>query len=157
MGPGNPQNGYGFDPRMGYPSQQPTNGMSFQNFANQNTQQPRPNEKFLVCKFIDDPTRIMPIDVPSNGDPAFFVARDFSCIYARAVNSQGTIDNVVYAPVRQESPEDIQKAKDDEFRSMVMQNFANIQNMLSALTVTPSAEDTQDKPKSTNKGGKANA
>lgn len=137
MGP-NQMSGYGQQPSRGggygYPNQQPRRDMSFQNFANQQNQQMQSvPEKFLICKFIDNPDSIMPIDVPANGDPAFFVMRDFSCIYARAMNSRGTIDDVPYAPVKKESPEDIQKAKDQEFRDHVFSRFANIEGMLSSL------------------------
>lgn len=152
---GQPAYDYQAGMNTGYGARQ--SGMSFQNFANQNTQlQQRTQEKYLVCKFIDDPDSIMPIDVPSNGDPAFFVMRDYSGIYARAVNSRGTIDNVLYSPVQQVNPEDAERARDQEFRDLVFNKFANIESMLSSL-IGATASDTE-KPKAPKKnGGTANA
>lgn len=123
---------------QGYYNQQPRPDMSFQNFANQQGQQ-RPPDKFLICKMIDDPDKIMPADVPSNGEPAFFVMRDFSRVYGRAVNSRGTIDDVPYEPVKQQTPEDIQQTKDQEFRDSVSAQLANIQNILTNLMAMPFA------------------
>lgn len=164
-GPGGNQMppGYGQRPQMsrgyGY-DQQSRRDMSFQNFAAQTNQQQQPQEILLRCKVIDDPNMIMPIDIPTNGDPACFVMRDFSAIYLRAVNSKGTIDDVAYAPVKRENPEDVQRAKDQEFRDSIFNRFSVIENMIGALFNTlnlaqpkSSGEETQEEPK-TKRGGK---
>lgn len=107
--------------------------MSFQNFANQQGPQPQKQEVYLTCKIIDNPDHIMPIDIPTNGDPACFIMQDFSAIYLRAVNSRGTIDNVSYQPVKQQTPEDIQKAQDQQFRDAVFNRLTAIEDLLTSL------------------------
>lgn len=110
--------------------QRPTPQPSFQSFASGQQQQ---QEHYLPCKFIDDSTRIMPGEVPQNGDPAFFVARDYSCIYAKAWNSSGTIDNVVYVPTRQRKPEDEQREKDQEFQNNVLRRLSGLEDTLATI------------------------
>lgn len=116
------------------PSTQPDRRMmSFQNFVNQQTPQPQKQEVYLTCKLIDNPDHIMPIDIPTNGDPACFIMQDFSAIYLRAVNSRGTIDSASYQPVKQQTPEDIQRAQDQEFRDAVFNRLSVIENLIASL------------------------
>lgn len=136
--------GYGYDGQ-----QTDRRTMSFQNFANQQNQQPiREESHYLFCKFVDNPDSIMPIDVPTNGDPACFIKSDFSEVYLRAVNSRGTIDNVSYQPVRQQSPEDAQKAKDQRFRDQVFERLSTIENLLSSLIPNTKNQKTPKNVKS---------
>lgn len=137
MGPQNGQYGY-----YGPMQQSRPNTPSFQNFVN--GQQPISQRPQLVCRFVESPDEIMPVDVPSNGDPAFFVKRDFTAIYAKAFNNRGTIDDVVYAPVKQEKPEDIQRAKDEEFKQMVMSKFNVLENLITSLLASPVSEQSSD-------------
>lgn len=131
-----PNNSFGYQnpgmmPNQYQGSLPQSRGQSFQSFANGQSGQKQ--EPYLPCKFVDDPSRIMPIEVPQNGDPAFFIARDFSRIYVKAWNAQGTIDNVVYAPIQQVKPEDEQRAKDNKFQSSVLQRLGKLEGSLQTL------------------------
>lgn len=45
---------------------------------------------------------IRPNEVPSDGTVSLFLKNDYTAIYAKAVNAQGTIDTVEYIPKPQE-------------------------------------------------------
>lgn len=156
MGPGQ-QNYGGYPQQFNYQQTQPSR-QTFQNFANNNNMRPTQGlsqqYQLLQCRFVDNPEDIMPVDVPSNGEPAFFVDRNFSRIYAKAVNSRGTIDEVVYEPVKRQSPEEIKQAKDQEFQNMVIKRFENLENMLAAFLTQPDPKEGQvQDPSTKSKGG----
>lgn len=149
-----PNNGVMYDPYTGqyvYPNQQPR--QSFQSFAN-NQQKSQNGIPRLNCRFIDDPTKIMPSEVPTNGQPACFIMEDYSSVYLKAINSNGTIDTVQYAPVRQEKPEDIQRKQFEDFRFMVDQRFANLEALISSMK---QSQRSNDKRPQNNEGGNRNA
>lgn len=120
-----------YDPYTGrYVYQQVPPRGSFQQFANGNQPQQHPS---LSCRFVDDPNKIMPSEVPTNGDPACFIMNDYSVVYLKAINSSGTIDTVPYTPMRQEKPEDVQKRQFDEFQQSVFAKFAQLETMISQI------------------------
>lgn len=140
-----PNNGYGYMPGnqqfSQYPSQPQQPQPSFQNFANQQYTQNRQSQNMLICKFVEDPSKIMPIDVPSTGEPAFFVDKNFQYIIAKAVNNRGTIDDVIYEPVKRQSPEQVQEAKFQELKDTMNKRFESLENMLTAFLTQPDNKD----------------
>lgn len=134
--------GYGYTPtnqmyQTQYPSQPQQPQPSFQSFANQQYNQSRQVQNMLICKFVDDPSKIMPIDVPSTGEPAFFVDKNFQYIIAKAVNNRGTIDDVIYEPVKRQSPEQLQEERFKELQDAMTKRFENLENMLAAFLTQP--------------------
>lgn len=104
-------------PAQSYQAMQPSLG-SAQNYSS-NTQnmmrgqvqnpsaQQEPQQTFSAFpgKFVGSEQDISVKDVPMEAPMSLFPASDFSYIIAKAWNSQGTIDTVVYVPQVQKQPE----------------------------------------------------
>ncbi len=53
----------------------------------------------MFGRIVNDAKEIRPNEVPMNGLVSFFPKADYSEVYARSWNSNGTIDAVTYVPV----------------------------------------------------------
>lgn len=76
---------------------------------NQNmNQQPQRTQvqPLIPARMTSGATDFKPNEVPSDGTPACFLQGDYSCVYVRAVNTQGTIDTVRYVPEVIEKPKE---------------------------------------------------
>ena len=67
-----------------------------------------PTPSYLFGKVVNDPNQITPNEVPMNGSPGFFPTPDYSAIYLKAWNSNGSINTIKFVPEVQnaESKED---------------------------------------------------
>lgn len=62
----------------------------------QQSQTPAPS--YLFGKVVTDPDRIAPNEVPMNGSPGFFPMPDYSAIYLKAWQPNGTIGTIKFIP-----------------------------------------------------------
>lgn len=60
----------------------------------------------LSGRIIQQLNEITPQEVPMDGSVSLFPQNDYSCIYAKAWNSQGGIDTVKYVPEKIDHPND---------------------------------------------------
>lgn len=149
-------NGVYYDPYTGqyrYPTQ-PTRP-SFQSFAN--GQQTQSAGSRLYCRFIDDPDKVMPAEVPTTGDPSCFIKDDYTMVYLKAVGSDGKIITVPYAPVKQEKPEDVAEQRLQQFQNAVFAKLTQLETTINLLSdkVTPTAHQRPNDQKR-NEGGNRN-
>lgn len=90
--------------------------------------EPQQARSLLVpARIIPEFNDIKPNEVPSDGTPACFLQNDYSCVYVRAVNAQGTIDTVRYVPEVVEKPkEEVQ----NDSQADVIARLERIEQML---------------------------
>lgn len=102
----------------------------------------------LPGRIVESIQDIVPNEVPMNGQVGLFPQRDYSCIYAKAWNAQGTIDTVVYVPYKEE-----QKVIDEPSESeKIMSQLDVLQNTINELSeVVMGMTQTDNKPKRTTK------
>lgn len=150
MGPNN--QGYAYpSPQIPYAtpyafSQQNSQRPSFSAFAQQQNQQNNMiNPDLIPCKFVDNPEKIMPADVPSTGDPAFFVTRDFQTIFGKAVNSSGLIDTLVYKIAHKESPDELQKVRDAKIDESMAAFGSKIESLEKTVSNLVALFETEEK------------
>lgn len=105
-------NGQSFVTQTGY--QQDANPQQYstqfnQVNASQDTMQTTAQSDQLVIptRIVDAPNNIRVQDVPMNNQLSLFMLKDYSCIYAKTWNSEGTISTHRY--VLEKDPEDIQE------------------------------------------------
>jgi hypothetical protein len=80
----------------------------------------------LPGKIINSYNEITPNDVPMNGSVGVFLQSDYSCIYAKAWTSDGTITTVKYVP--EKSPQ--QESKPEPSNDDIMKQLDDIKKML---------------------------
>lgn len=83
-------------PIINQPAQNVRPMTGLQQVATQQVQQ-MPMIPARMTTGLDD---IRPNEVPSDGTVSLFMQSDYSAVYAKAVNAQGTIDTVRYVPER---------------------------------------------------------
>lgn len=79
---------------------------------------------------------IMPNEIPMDGTVSLFPKADFSCIFAKQWNSDGTISTVTFVPHSPNAQpsngsDDISKHENNEFNETVLKNLSDIKKMLS--------------------------
>lgn len=79
---------------------------------------------------------IMPNEIPMDGTVSLFPKSDFSCIFAKQWNSDGTISTVTFVPYSTNAQssnrsDDISKHVNNEFNEIVLKNLSDIKKMLS--------------------------
>lgn len=89
---------------------------------------PAPQVPTTYGKMINSPDEIVANDVPMDGSIALFMMRDLSTIYAKAWNSNGTIDTVRYVP--EKVPQSTSQSQDidmDQFQQEVFRRFDKLE------------------------------
>ena len=110
---------------------QPYNPMFNPNIPNPNyPSQPQPQQSPLQSyqqrppiipgRVVTDINEVTPNEIPMDGRVSLFPKNDYSCIYAKAWNSDGTITTV----------RDIWKAADPELRKNIKNNLTMLTNEL---------------------------
>lgn len=95
-------NQWGFQNGYGYPQPQPQ--QPYQMPMPQPPQPPRepipqpPKTPQITGRYVNNPNEIVAQEVPMDGSVGIFPQMDFSCIYAKAWNSDGTIQTVKFVP-----------------------------------------------------------
>lgn len=83
---------------MPYPNYYQPNPIQYQqNTASMN--QPQPVRIPLAGRMVGNVSEIVPNEVPMDGSVSFFPQSDYSCIYAKKWNTDGTIQTVKFVPV----------------------------------------------------------
>lgn len=85
------------------------------------------NIKRIPARIISDVQEITPNEVPMDGSVSLFPTSDFTCIYAKAWNANGTIDTVKYIP--EASPTKTNNSS-EELYSVIMGRLDNIEKIL---------------------------
>lgn len=119
--------GYVLVPDPRYQSAQNGRMGPIQNMAMQQagTIQTRPVIPAGITTGLED---IRPNEVPSDGTVSLFMMNDYSAVYAKAVNQQGTIDTVKYVP---EKPvEQVVQNGSTDFNQLVLSRLDNIEKMI---------------------------
>jgi hypothetical protein len=80
----------------------------------------------LPGKIINNYNEITPNDVPMNGSVGLFMQSDYSCIYAKAWTSDGTITTVKYVP--EQTPK--QESKPEVSNEDILKQLNDIKKML---------------------------
>lgn len=145
-----------YDPYTGRYVYQPVQARgSFQDFAS--GRQTQSNMPRLYCRFVDDPDKVMPAEVPTTGDPSCFIKEDYTMVYLKAVGSDGKIITVPYAPVKQETPEDASNKRMEQFQDAVFSKLTQLETMINLLPdkVKPSSSPRPNDQKR-NDGGNRN-
>lgn len=79
-------------------------------------------------RLVNDIAEIQPNEVPMDGTVGIFPQSDYSAIYAKAWNKDGTITTTRYIP--EPHSEDSEMASDHDFSAMVMERLDRIEKML---------------------------
>lgn len=110
-------------------------------------QQPAPTSKpaTLNGRFINDPSEIMPSEIPMDGTPSIFVAKDSSYIYMKAWSADGTIKTVVFRPV-ETAPvsSDSQSNGNEDVMTAIMARFDKLEKMVSRNNYKPKNHQNQN-------------
>lgn len=88
-------------------------------FSQQNQFIQQPNQpQGIVGKIVNDFSELTANDVPMNGSAAFFPKADGSEIQARAWTANGTIQTVVYRPVKEENSAEVTNIPQMDFNAL---------------------------------------
>lgn len=93
---------------------------------------------------------ILPNEIPMDGSIALFLQSDLQCIYAKAWNNRGTIDNVRYILERPAEPQqDLSAQANDQFQQDLMARLAKIEEMLQGLQTRNNGKQASKPPAQT--------
>lgn len=137
-----PQNNYNFGNL--FPQQDPV-GSQYQRQSPQQPQgmqqngysslRPAPQVPTTYGKMINSPDEIVANDVPMDGSIALFMMRDLSAIYAKAWNSNGSIDTVRYTPDK--TPQQAAQSQDIDMDQFQQEVFQRLDDIKKAVTRKP--------------------
>lgn len=132
---------------MNYTQQYPWNGglnnqTQFSDTSNQRTnlgyqqvpygypqQAQTPTPSYLFGKIVNDPDKIAPNEVPMNGSPGFFPMPDYSAIYVKAWQSNGSIGTIKFIPEVQNEENTTQE---NSMLTEVLERLERIENTLAS-------------------------
>lgn len=116
------------DPRM-----QAQNRMGLGQMIGAGTQITQPSGPPIPARMTTGLEDIRPNEVPSDGTVALFMRGDYKEIYAKAVNSSGTIDTVTYVPV---IPQNEQPIIEDKSKSLdvILERLERIESKVDRVT-----------------------
>lgn len=132
---------------MNYAPQYPWNGglnnqTQFSDASNQRTnlgyqqvpygypqQAQTPTPSYLFGKIVNDPDKIAPNEVPMNGSPGFFPMPDYSAIYVKAWQSNGSIGTIKFIPEVQNEESTTQE---NSMLTEVLERLERIENTLAS-------------------------
>lgn len=110
------------------PQQMPMNnyGVTYQPNYQQNMNLNNNQKPELSGRIVGNESEVKPNEVPMDGRISFFPTSDYSRIFAKAWQSDGTIKTVIYAPVVENAVETNQ-----DVTSVILKRLENIEKMLS--------------------------
>lgn len=93
----------------------------------------RNNQNMIMGRIVEKPEDVMPNEVSMDGRVAVFPVKDYSCIYAKAWNNDGTITTVKYIP--EPPPVDPKESADslcvnEDFQNEIFTRLDKIEKML---------------------------
>ena len=123
-----------------YPNYYQPNPIQYQ--QNPQMNQPQPVRIPIAGRMVGNVSEIVPNEVPMDGSVSFFPQSDYSCIYAKKWNTDGTIQTVKFVPAvdseksQQTSMEDIR-----QFNTDLANDISNISDRLEKIEklLTPRA------------------
>lgn len=119
-------------------SSQPSN-MNLGMAAPANNQAP----SYIYGKMITNLQDVRLTDVPMDGSASIFPMNDFSCIYAKAWGSDGTIQTLKFVP--EKPPENMSENSVPSELAQVMARLDDIQNLLMQPVAAKKPSSTQKK------------
>lgn len=108
-------------------------------WPSQSRQRPQPpmEPTMLPGRFVNSDNDVYPNSIPNDGSIAVFPLNDFSAVYLKKWEPNGTITSVRYIPDVQPT----QQTQEQAFQSEVQQRLGRLEDMLGALAAlwqTPS-------------------
>ena len=82
-------------------------------------------------RIIGNVSEIVPNEVPMDGSVSLFPQNDYSCIYAKKWNTDGTIQTVKFVPVVDDA--DLTKTSTNDFNVSLASDINEISNRLSKI------------------------
>lgn len=120
-----------------------------------NPQQPMMMEQGIPGRLVDSEEEIKPNEVPMDGRASLFPKRDFSSIYAKAWNSNGTIQTIEYIPKIQDTQQSVEGAVavpvSSDVNNQILERLDNIEKMLSNKTQVQQVNQKSNNNRQNNK------
>lgn len=133
-----PQYNTGYQPMyQQYPNPQAQGYQQFQNQPLNNPQIAQRMNNSIPGRLINDVNEVAPNEVSMDGTVSFFPLKDYSCIYAKIWNSDGTIGTYKFVPEKIEQDKHVEQKPVSLDLSEVMKRFDKIENYLEDIVTTP--------------------
>ena len=132
-----------------YPNYYQPNPIQYQ--QNPQMNQPQTVRIPIAGRMVGNVSEIVPNEVPMDGSVSFFPQSDYSCIYAKKWNTDGTIQTVKFVPAvdtekaQQTSMEDIRQFNTDLANdiSNISDRLDKIEKLLTPRTTRSSKEESK--------------
>lgn len=84
----------------------------------------------IFGRMIGNVSEIVPNEVPMDGSVSFFPQSDYSCIYAKKWNTDGTIQTIKFVPVVDDNPTE---TSINDFNTALASDISDISNRLEKI------------------------
>ncbi|UNI72536.1 MAG: hypothetical protein [Chaetfec virus UA24_144] len=98
--------------------------------SNPFTQQASSQPNYISGRIVKDQNEIMPSETPMNGSVTFFPVEDYSRIYAKSWDNNGTLMTVTYVP---EKPVSEEKSNSDDASSATNEHLQKMNEQFEQL------------------------
>ena len=128
----------------------------YQQMQNQmmNTPNQPQNEKPVTFsgRMINDPAEIMPSEIPMDGTPSIFLAKDYSKVFVKAWSADGTIKTVVFVPLEASQMEGSSISENSDVTKAIMERFDKLEKMIGRNKYRPKNHQDQSNERNDTNG-----